>query len=174
MAVHGAAICVASLVVGLVVRSNFVDDVVWTAIAALPVGVGVGVLGYRLYAIDRLISGTLSYAILTGVLVGVFVGIVFLTTHVLPFASPIGVAASTFAAAALFNPLRLRVQRLVDRRFNRARHDTEAVVAAFTIRLRDSVDVDAVRDELVHAVEQAVEPSHASLWMKPPGLTYRF
>ena len=169
----GAAICVASLVVGVVVKSNFVDDVAWTAIAALPVGIGVGVMRYRLYDIDRLISRTLSYAILTGLLVGVFFGIVVLTTDVLPFSSPVGVAASTLAAAALFNPLRLRVQRLVDRRFNRSRYDAEAIVAAFTIGLRDAVDLETVRHELVRAVDQAVEPSSTSLWIRPPGVTYR-
>jgi hypothetical protein len=97
----------------------------------------------------------------------VFVGIVVLTTHVLPFSSPVGVAASTLAAAALFNPLRLRVQRLVDRRFNRARYDAEAIVAAFTMRLRDAVDLETVRSELLQAVDRAVEPAHASVWIRP-------
>ena len=117
----------------------------FVGVIALPVGIGIGILKYRLYEIDRLISRTLSYLIITGLLVGVFVGIVVLTTDVLPFSSPVGVAASTLAAAALFNPLRLRVQRLVDRRFNRARYDAEAIVAAFTMRLRDAVDLETVR-----------------------------
>jgi hypothetical protein len=97
----------------------------------------------------------------------VFVGIVALATQVLPFSSPVAVAASTLAAAALFNPLRLRVQRLVDRRFNRARYDAEAIVTAFTLRLRDAVDLDTVRHELLLAVERAVEPAHASVWLRP-------
>jgi hypothetical protein len=105
--------------------------------------------------------------ILTGLLVGVFVGIVVLATEVLPFSSPVAVAASTLAVAALFNPLRLRVQRLVDRRFNRARYDAEAIVAAFTLRLRDAVDLDTVRSELLLAVDRAVEPAHASVWLRP-------
>ena len=121
----------------------------FVSVVALPVGIGVGILKYRLYEIDRLISRTLSYLIITGLLAGVFVGIVALATDVLPFSSPVGVAASTLAAAALFNPLRLRVQRLVDRRFNRARYDAEAIVAAFTLRLRDAVDLDTVRGELL-------------------------
>jgi hypothetical protein len=138
------------------------------ALIAIPVALGVGILKYRLYEIDRLISRTLSYLILTGLLVGVFVGIVVLATDVLPFSSPVGVAASTLAAAALFNPLRLRVQRLVDRRFNRSRYDAEAIVAAFTLRLRDAVDLDTVRGELLRAVNGAVQPAHASVWIRPP------
>ena len=138
------------------------------SVVALPVGIGVGILKYRLYDIDRLISRTLSYLIITGLLAGVFVGIVALATDVLPFSSPVGVAASTLAAAALFNPLRLRVQRLVDRRFNRARYDAEAIVAAFTLRLRDAVDLDTVRGELLAAVHGAVQPVHATVWIRPP------
>jgi hypothetical protein len=144
-----------------------VGDAGTLALAALPVCIGVGILKYRLYDIDRLISRTLSYLIITGLLVGVFVGIVVLATDVLPFSSPVAVAASTLAAAALFNPLRLRVQRLVDRRFNRARYDAEAIVAAFTLRLRDAVDLDTVRGELLLAVDRAVEPAHASVWLRP-------
>ncbi len=100
-------------------------------------------------------------------LAGAFVGIVVLATDVLPFSSPVAVAASTLAAAALFNRLRLRVQRLVDRRFNRARYDAEAIVAAFSARLREAVDLETVRHELVAAVEQAVQPSHTSVWIRP-------
>jgi hypothetical protein len=140
----------------------------WLALPALPLAIGIGILKYRLYEIDRLISRTISYAILTGLLVGVFVGIVVLATDVLPFSSPVAVAASTLAAAALFNPLRKRVQRQVDRRFNRARYDAEAIVAAFTLRLRDAVDLDTVRGELLLAVDRAVEPAHASVWIRPP------
>jgi hypothetical protein len=141
-------------------------DVATLGVAALPLSIGVGILKFRLYEIDRLISRTLSYAIVTGFLAGVFIGGVVLTTRVLPFSSPVGVAASTLAAAALFDPLRRRVQRLVDRRFNRSRYDAEAVVAAFSARLRDPGDLDAVRAELLQAVQRAVEPSHASVWIR--------
>jgi hypothetical protein len=136
------------------------------AAAALPIAMGVGILKYRLYDIDRLISRTLSYAIVTGLLVAVFLGIVVVTTEVLPFSSPVGVAASTLAAAALFTPLRRRVQRRVDRRFNRARYDAEAIVSAFSARLRSSVDVEAVHAELLGAVDRAVEPVRASVWVR--------
>ena len=104
-------------------------------VAALPVSIGVGILKYRLYDIDRIISRTLAYALVTGLLVGVYAGLVLLATEVLRFTSPVAVAASTLAAAALFNPVRRRVQRMVDRRFNRARYDADAAVAAFATRL---------------------------------------
>src|ERR1700722_13983630 len=138
------------------------------SLVAFPIAFGVGILKYRLYEIDKLISRTISYLIVTGLLVGIFIAIVALTTHVLPFSPPVGVAASTLAAAAVFNPLRLRVQRLVDRRFNRARYDAEAIVTAFTLRLRDAVDLDTVRSELLAAVDGAVKPAHASVWIRPP------
>jgi hypothetical protein len=135
-------------------------------IAALPIGMGVGILKYHLYEIDRIISRTLSYAIVTGLLVGVYVGLVTLATRVLPFSSPLGVAASTLAAVALFNPLRRRVQRVVDRRFNRARYDAETTVSVFAQRLRDDIDLEAVRAEFVGAVQAAVEPVHVALWLR--------
>jgi hypothetical protein len=139
------------------------------ALAALPVGMGVGILKYRLYDIDRLISRTLSYAIVTGLLAGLFVGLVVLATDVLPFSSPVAVAASTLAVAALFNPLRLRVQRVVDRHFNRSRYDSEAIVSAFSLRLRDAVDLQTVQTELEGAVARTVQPAHVSVWIRSPG-----
>ena len=123
------------------------------------------VLRYRLFDIDRIISRTLAYAIVTGLLVGVYAGIVLLATHVVSINAPVAVAASTLAAAALFNPLRRRVQRAVDRRFNRARYDADQTVAAFAARLKDAVDLDAVRDDLASVVHQALEPAHVSLWI---------
>jgi hypothetical protein len=140
-------------------------DVSVVLIAALPLAIGVGILRYRLYEIDRLISRTLSYALLTGLLVGMFAGLVLLTTRVMPFSSPVAVAASTLAAAALFNPLRTRIQRLVDRRFNRARYDAEALVAAFGRQLRDAVELETVIDALAAAATRSLEPAHVSVWM---------
>jgi hypothetical protein len=130
----------------------------------LPAAVGIAILEYRLYDIDRLISRTLAYAIVTGLLVGVYAGLVLLATEVLRFHTPVVVAAATLAAAALFNPVRLRVQRIVDRRFNRVRHDADLMVAAFAGTIRDAVDPDAVRADLLAAVSKAVEPAHMSLW----------
>jgi hypothetical protein len=136
------------------------------ALLALPVSIGMGVLRYRLFDIDRIVSRTISYALLTGLLVAVFAGLVVLTTRVLPFSSPVGVAASTLAAAGLFSPLRSRVQRLVDRRFNRAHYDAEAMVSAFAARLRNAVDVDTVLDERAVAAGSSLEPAHVSVWFK--------
>jgi hypothetical protein len=146
-----------------------VTDVAALGIAALPLSIGVGILKYRLYEIDRLVSRTISYAIVTGVLVATFVGVVALTTGVLPFSSPVGVTASTLAAAALFNPLRLRVQRVVDRRFNRARYDADLAVEAFASRLRHAVDPEAVQVALAGAVDDAVEPATLSIWIRASG-----
>jgi hypothetical protein len=134
---------------------------------ALPISIAVGILRYRLYEIDRLISRTISYLIVTGLLVGVFLAIVLLATRVLPFSSPVAVAASTLAAAALFNPLRTRVQHLVDRRFNRTRYNAEATVSAFRDRLRTATDLDTVRTSLLATVDGSVQPSHRAVWLKP-------
>ncbi|MGO9753132.1 MAG: hypothetical protein ACLP8S_00755 [Solirubrobacteraceae bacterium] len=142
------------------------SQIPWIAFSALPISIGIAVLKHRLYEIDRLISRTLSYAVLTALLAGTFVCLVALTTQLLPFSSPVGVAASTLAAAVLFNPLRGRVQRVVDRRFNRARYDAEETVAAFAARLRDAVDLDTVQNELLRVVQQAVEPTHATIWIR--------
>jgi hypothetical protein len=132
--------------------------------------VGVAVLRYRLFDIDRVISRTLGYAIVTGVLVGVYAGIVLLATEVLRFHhSTVAVAVATLAAAALFNPLRRRVQKIVDRRFNRARYDADRIVAAFAARLQDAVDLDVVRADLASSVQQALEPAHVSVWIQGAG-----
>lgn len=139
------------------------------AATALPISMGFAILRYRLFDIDRLVSRTLAYAILTGLLAGAFLGVVALTTEVLPLSSRVGVAAATLAAAALFNPLRVRVQRLVDRRFNRARYDAEAIIAEFAASVRDAVELEVIRGELLGAVNRAVEPAHVSLWISASG-----
>jgi hypothetical protein len=131
----------------------------WTAIAT-------AVLKYRLYEIDRIISRTLAYAIVTGLLVGLYAGLVLLATDVLSLHSTVAVAAATLAAAALFNPLRRRVQRVVDRRFNRARYDADTTVALFAAHLKDAVNLDSVQDDLARVVQRALEPAHVSVWIK--------
>jgi hypothetical protein len=159
----GAAAC-GVFGIWAITTNSAIWEVLILGFAALPLAIGVGILKYRLYDIDRIISRTLAYAIVTGLLIGVYTGLVLLAGHLLPRQSPVAVAVSTLAAAALFNPLRHRVQRVVDRRFNRARYDADRTVAAFAARLQDAVDLDAVRDDLARAVQQALEPGHVSLW----------
>jgi hypothetical protein len=146
-----------------------VSDVIVVGIAALPVGIGVAILRYRLYEIDRIISRTLAYAIVTGLLVGVYAGLVLLATRVLSINSPVAVAVSTLAAAALFSPVRRRVQQMVDRRFNRVRYDGERTVEAFAARLKDAVDLETVRADLADVVNRALEPAHVTVWTAKPG-----
>jgi hypothetical protein len=134
------------------------------ALVCLYIAIAVAVLKYRLYDIDRVISRTLAYAIVTGVLAGVYAGLVLLATQGFSVHTPVAVAAATLAAAALFSPVRHRVQRRVDRRFNRARYDADQTVAAFAARLKDAVDLDTVRDDLARVVQAALEPAHVSVW----------
>jgi hypothetical protein len=135
------------------------------AVALVAVAIGIAVLRYRLYDIDRVISRTLAYAIITGLLAGIYAGLVLLATHVFRVHTPVAVAAATLAAAALFNPVRRRVQKAVDRRFNRTRYDADKTVAAFAAHLKDAVDLDAVQADLAGVVHQALEPAHVSVWI---------
>jgi hypothetical protein len=143
-------------------------EVLSLGLAALPVSIGVGILKYRLYEIDRIISRTVAYALVTGLLVGVYAGLVLLATRVLSVSSPVAVAASTLAAAALFAPLRRRVQYAVDRRFNRARYDADQMVAQFADHLKDAVDLDWVQADLARVIQQALEPAHTTVWISGP------
>jgi hypothetical protein len=141
------------------------EAIALVALNAFPLSVGVAILKFRLYEIDRVISRTLAYAIVTGLLVGCYVGVVALGTHLLPFKGSVAVAVSTLAVAALFNPVRRRVQRIVDRRFNRARYDADRTVSAFAARLQDAVNPAVVQADLLSAVQRSLEPAHASLWV---------
>jgi hypothetical protein len=134
----------------------------WTAI-------DIAVLKYRLYELDKIISRTLAYAIVTALLVGMYAGLVLLAIHVLTLKSPVAVAGSTLVAAALFSPLRSRVQQLVDRRFNRARYDARQIVAVFAAQLKDTTDLDAVQSDLTSVIQRALEPAHVSIWTKNRG-----
>ncbi|MDX6337109.1 MAG: hypothetical protein QOG05_4449 [Streptosporangiaceae bacterium] len=160
----GTVVC-AVLGIWALATNSAIWEVAILGLCALPASMGVAILRYRLYDIDRIISRTLGYAIITGLLVGVYAGLVLLATQVLRFSSPVAVAASTLAAAALFSPVRRRVQRAVDRRFNRARYDADAAVAAFAGRLQDAADLDAVGSDLLASVAAALEPAHVSVWL---------
>jgi hypothetical protein len=177
----GAAIYVAALVIGVFIASAVLGAVPGWAnqsgigalttigTAALPICMGVAVLKYRLYELNRVISRVISYTVITAVLGGVFAGLILLATRVLPVKGSVAVAVATLVIAALFNPLRRRVQRAVDRRFNRARYDGEALIAAFTARLRRTIDLDAVHDDLVGVVHEAFQPTHVSVWLPGTG-----
>ena len=145
--------------------ANNLQNAMTSGVAALvPVAIGVAVLRYRLYDIDRIISRTLAYTIVTGLLVGIYAGLVLLATEILGVHSAVAVAAATLIAAALFNPVRRRVQHRVDRRFNRARYDAETTVAAFAARLKDAVDLDTVRADLAVVVQTVLEPAQVWVW----------
>jgi hypothetical protein len=163
---YAAAVAAAVIVVAAHLGNDPLLE--WEVVFPLiPAAVGIAILKYRLYDIDRLISRTLSYAIVTGLLVGLYAGLVLLATQVLSIKSPVAVAASTLAAAALFTPLRRRVQHVVDRRFNRVRYDADQTVAAFAARLQEGAALDAVRSDLLTVVNAAVEPTHLSVWTAP-------
>ena len=166
------AVLAASLaepVIGPGTSANNLQNALGTgAVALVPVAIGIAVLRYRLYDIDRIISRTVAYAIVTGLLAGVYAGLVLLATHVLKVHGPVAVAAATLAAAALFTPVRRRVQSRVDRQFNRARYDADQIAAAFAARLKDTVDLGSVRDDLTGIVSRALEPAHVSVWISRP------
>ena len=139
------------------------------ALAFLPIAVGIAVLRYRLYDIDRLISRTIGWALVTGILAAVFVGVVIGLQALLAGVTQgetLAVAASTLAAFALFQPLRRRIQRAVDRRFDRARYDGEQLVGAFGERLRDVVDLETIEAEVPATVDAAVRPATVGLWLR--------
>jgi hypothetical protein len=135
-----------------------------------PVGVAVAVLRYRLWDLDRLVSRTVTYALITALLVIPYVLIVPAASRLAAGSGSLAVAAATLAAAAAFQPLRRRVQNLVDRRFNRRRYDAARTVEAFAARLRDQVDLDALHGELLAVVDQTVQPTQAWLWLRPPAV----
>ncbi|HVL82075.1 MAG TPA: hypothetical protein VM840_10855 [Actinomycetota bacterium] len=141
-------------------------------ILAIPVSIGVAITRYRLYDIDRLIGRTVSYAILSAILVLVYAaGVVVLQALLRPIApdSGVAVAGSTLAVAMAFSPLRRRLQSAVDRRFARARYDAAQTIASFGSRLRDQIELEAVADELLDVARRTMQPAHASVWVRPPG-----
>jgi hypothetical protein len=172
--IGGATCCVVATAITIFAgnyssaAAQAVQDAADLGAAMLPAAIGVGIVKYRLYDIDRIFSRTLAYAIVTGLLVGVYLGLVLLASLVRPSSSPVVVAGSTLIVAALFHPLRRRVQRVVDRRFNRARYNADQIVTGFAARLQDAVDLGTVRDELANVVHAALEPDHLSVWIKEP------
>ncbi|HET6748976.1 MAG TPA: hypothetical protein VFL71_06930 [Actinomycetes bacterium] len=144
-----------------------VDSFSWPLLLSVPVAIAVAVLRYRLWDLDRLVSRTVTYALLTALLVLPYLLVLPAVTRPAGDAGNLAVAAATLAAVAASAPLRRRVQGLVDRRFNRRRYDAERTVAGFAARLRGQVDLDALAAELLAVVDQTVQPTQASLWLHP-------
>ncbi len=140
-----------------------VQQTIWVLI---PASIAVAILRYRLYNIDRIISRTVSYALLAGLLGLVFFGLTAVFTTFLPSEDPLAVAAATLAVAALFNPARARVQLVVDRRFNRPRYDAGQVIAAFAGSLRDRVDPDTVVEDWIEVVSETTQPVSVGVWVR--------
>ena len=135
-------------------------------VALLPLATGAAILRYRLYDLDRIISRTVGYGLLTLLLGGAYAGLVLGLGQVLGRGSSLAVAVATLAVAAVFQPARRRVQDLVDRRFNRRRYDGAQTIAAFSARLRQQVDLDTLTADLLGVVQQTMQPTRASLWLR--------
>ena len=170
VALAAALIVLAAVVVlaGLALAATEVVTWAITAwLAGLPLAIGAAVLRYRLYDLDRIVSRTVAYALLT-VLLGLgYAAVVLGLGRLLPRDSSLVVAAATLAVAVVFQPARRRIQRAVDRRFNRRRYDAARTVEAFAARLREQVDLDALTAELLAVVDQTMQPTQASLWLRP-------
>jgi hypothetical protein len=154
--------------VGLAVGAT--EVVTWAIsvwVAGLPLALGAAVLRYRLYDLDRIFSRTLAYGLLTLVLGGGYAAVVLGLGQLLGRDSSLVVAAATLAVAAVFQPARRRIQEAVDRRFNRRRHDAAETIQAFSDRLRDQLDLDTLGAELLATVEQTMQPTAVSLWLRP-------
>ena len=167
--VAGAAAAAAGLVAGAnAPQQTVISSILYAMVLCIPLGLAVAVLRYRLWDLDRLVSRTVSYALVTALLVVPYLLILPVTASLAQGSGSLAVAAATLIAAAAFQPLRRRVQDLVDRRFNRRRYDTARTLEHFAARLRDQLDLDALEGELLGVVDQTVAPTRASLWLRPP------
>jgi len=164
----GAVAAVAGLLAGAAVpQRTVISSILYAMVLCIPLAVAVAVLRYRLWDLDRLVSRTVTYAVVTALLAVPYLLIVPAAGRLVQGSGSLAVAAATLAAAAAFAPLRRRVQGLVDRRFNRRRYDAARTVEGFAARLRDQVDLDALGAELLAVVDHTVQPVGASLWLRP-------
>jgi hypothetical protein len=148
-------------------RSMLVRVLAALAFNAMPLAIGAAILRYRLYDIDRIVSRTLAWALLTVVLGLAYAGVVLGLGRLLPDSSSLAVAAATLAVAAIFQPARRRVQAVVDRRFNRHRYDAARTIQGFSGRLPEEVDLDTLTAELLAVVAQTMQPERTTLWLRP-------
>jgi hypothetical protein len=166
----GAAAAVGGLLLslpnGLGIAPDWTSTIIFPALLCPPLAVAVAVLRYRLYDLDRVVSRTLTYGLVTVLLAAGYGAVVLGLGRLLGQGSSLVVAGATLAAAAAFQPLRRRVQGLVDRRFNRRRYDAGRTVEQFAARLRDQVDLDVLNQELVAVVDQVMQPTRTSLWLR--------
>jgi hypothetical protein len=151
--------------------NSLLGNVTYVLLLALPIAVGIAILRYRLYDIDRLINRTLVYGLLTALLAGIYASVVLVLGQVF---GGVGrdppswvVAGATLAVAALFQPARRRIQTIVDRRFNRRKYSATKTIQAFSTRLRDQIDLETLSSELLAVVDQTMEPSRVSFWLRP-------
>ena len=163
----GAVAILVAVVSAVLGKEGVVVAALGTCMALLPLATGAAILRYRLYDLDRIISRTLAYGLLTVLLGGGYAGVVLGLSQLLGQDSPLVVAAATLAVAAAFQPARRRVQELVDRRFDRRRYDAAQTIAGFSARLRQQVDLDTLTAELLGVVDQTMQPTRVSLWLRP-------
>ncbi len=159
-----AVAALASAALGL---PDMLDWAAGACVALLPLATGAAILRYRLYDLDRIISRTLAYGLLTVLLGGGYAGVVLGLGQLLGRDSPLVVAGATLAVAAAFQPARRRIQAVADRRFDRRRYDAARTIAAFSARLRQQVDLESLTGELLVVVEATMQPTRVSLWLRP-------
>jgi hypothetical protein len=165
LAAPGSVVLLAAAAMGA--SPDLLGWVAGSSFAILPLAIGAAVLRYRLYDLDRIVSRTLAYALLTVLLGGSYAGLVLGLGQLLGRSSSLAVAGATLAVAAAFQPARRRVQQAVDRRFNRRRYDAAQTIERFSARLRQQVDLDTLTSELLAVVDQTMQPTQASLWLRP-------
>jgi hypothetical protein len=167
LVVLAGVVVLASLAVGVPGATTLFSIGLGLCLVVLPVATGAAILRYRLYDLDRIISRTLAYGLLT-ILLGLgYAGVVLGLGRLLPQGSSLVVAGATLAVAAAFQPARRRIQRAVDRRFNRGRYDAAHTIQLFSARLRQQVDLEALTGELLAVVERTMQPTQVSLWLRP-------
>jgi hypothetical protein len=152
---------------------NLLEDAVTLSFAGVPVAVGIAILRYRLFDIDIIIRRTLVYSVLTLMLGLVYIGCILLSrTLIAPLTggSELAIVASTLAIAALFNPLRRHIQKVIDKRFYRRKYDAAKVLAAFGTTVRDETDLDALTNQMLRVVDETMQPEHVSLWLRESSL----